>query len=189
MKMRISMLIVIALLLSSFPFSACATEIPAEDVYDAYAVICDKDGNIIDNLEVDVSVSEISKSRSTGTTYAVTYTTRETKADGSSNYLDGVTATGTITWNDIGGTTNLLVGVSGNWITGSQTISSRSVIYSASDINGSTIVSYTKNPPENIFEYEEPNCTGYKFYLHTYATIDSTGNTIALHAWSKATTA
>lgn len=188
MKKKISILIAIALLIICFVFSVYAAETTSEDIGNAYAILRDKDGNVVENLEVDVSVSKISTSPATGTTYAVTYTTREVKGDSSASYLDGVTASGTITWNDIAGTTNLLVNVSGNWTTGSRTISNRTVMYSATAPDGSTLDSYTQNPVKNEFTYSEPNCTGFQFYLHTYAVIDATGNTIELHAWSKAST-
>ena len=152
-------------------------------VEDAYAVIVDEEGNIVDYLDVDVSVTqEAGNLRNTGTTYTLTYTARTTKADSdATGPVDGVTATGVITWNDIFGTTNTLVNVSGTWTVGDESVSDRTVKYGAKDTDGYTIASFTKNPTEDSFSYTPINCTGYLFYLRTEAKVNATGNTIRLY--------
>lgn len=187
--MLITVLCLLAGCLSVAAYAATNSVNVADDdmleqiVEDAYAVIVDEEGNIVDYLDVDVSVTqEAGNQRNTGTTYTLTYTARTTKADSdATGPVDGVTATGVITWNDIFGATNLLVSVSGNWTVGDESVSDRTVKYGAKDTQGYTIESFTKQPDTNDFKYEPANCTGYLFYLNTSAKVDATGNYIRLY--------
>ena len=192
MKRFVMFVAILCLLVGCLSIAACANtntvdvtdpEVLAKAVEDAYAVIVDEEGNIIDNLDVEASlVRENENQRGTGATYTLTYTARETKADSNaSDPVDGVTATGTITWNDIFGTTNLLVTVSGTWTVGDDSVSERTVRYGAKDTQGNTLASFKKNPTENDFIYSPSNCTGYMFYLSTAAKINATGNYVRLY--------
>ncbi|WP_304068565.1 hypothetical protein [Megamonas hypermegale] len=192
MKKFVISVTILCLLVGCLPIAACANtntvdvtdpEVLARAVEEAYAVIVDEEGNIIDYLDVEASlVRENENQRGTGTTYTLTYTARETKSDsGASDPVDGVTATGTITWNDIFGTTNLLVTVSGTWTVGDESISERTVRYGAKDTQGYTLASFTKNPTGDDFSYSPSNCTGYMFYLSTAAKINATGNYVRLY--------
>lgn len=157
-------------------------EVLAKFAESASAVVVDEDGNVVEHLDVEVSVTrDTEPQRSTGTTYTVTYTARASKVDsGSSEHPDGVTASGSITWNDILGPTNSLVNVYGYWDVGDETISNRVVTYGARNTEGVTTVTLTKYPPANTFAYSPTNCTGFLFYLNTSAKIDATGNTVKL---------
>lgn len=197
MRKLIAMLIALCMLVSVFPLSACAATVDTTDneiiarlVDDAYAVVVDEDGNVIENLDVDITISEVSNQRDAGTTY--TMTARATKTDSdASDPKDGVTAEGTITWNDIFGTTNLLVSVSGKWIVGDETVSDPSVRYGARDTENTLLQSFEKTPTLDAdydFGYEPKNCTGYLFYLRTAAKIDATDNYIYLYVQTSAFT-
>ena len=192
MKKFVMLVTILCLLVGCLPIAACAktnspdvidSDVLAKNLGDAYAVIVDEEGNVIDYLDVDTSLERKSgDQRDAGTTYTLTYTARETKPDsGSSDPVDGVTATGTITWNDIFGTTNLLVTVSGAWTVGDESISSRTVNYGATDTQGNRIDTFTKYPTENDFSYSPSNCTGYMFYMSTSAKINATGNYVRLY--------
>lgn len=190
MKKFTALLIALCCILTSIPFSACAREI-IETTPDpaGYAVIRDEDGNIVEELDVSVALKDVSKSRSGVTTYEITYTAVETKTDDGTSVKDGVTAVGTITWNDFFGYDNQLVSVSGHWTLDSRTISNLVARYGAMDILGNV----TNGPfyPEemnNPFSSDENNLTGYTFYLYTCATINQTGNTIELFVTTELTT-
>lgn len=188
------------LVVGSFPLVACAATVDTADdtsnemikrfVDDAYAVVVDSEGNVIENLDVDITFSEVSSQRNAGTTY--TMTARATKTDSdATDPKDGVTAEGTITWNDIFGTTNLLVSVSGRWIVGDETVSDPSVRYGARDTQNTLLASFEKVPildEDYDFGYEPKNCTGYLFYLRTAAKIDATDNYIYLYVQTSAGT-
>ena len=158
------------------------TAVLAKFAEGASAVIVDKDGNVIEDLDIEVSVTrDTEPRRNAGTTYTVTYTARVTKTNSDATaHPDGVTASGTITWNDILGTTNSLVSVSGYWAVGDESISNRVVTYGAMNTEGATTVTLTKYPTANAFGYSPVNCTGFVFYLNMSAKIDATGNTVWL---------
>ena len=199
MKKMVSLIIILCLLVSSMPFAALAVsnsvryaasnsadvtdaEVLENFLKDASAYIMDAEGNIIEELDVEVSVTrDTVPQRDTGTTYTVTYTARASKVDsGMYDHPDGVSASGSISWNDILGTTNSLVNVYGYWDVADETISNRRVVYGARNTDNITTVTLTKYPSGNTFGYSPTNCTGFVFYLYTYATIDATGNQIFL---------
>lgn len=185
MKKWMAVLISLSLLICCFSLSSCSTtgevEVSAileEIENNSYAVIVDKDGDVIRNLEISVSIEEISNSqKNTGTTYTITCIAKEGAADTE----NGITVAVTITWNDIKGTTNLLATVSGAWTDGNETITSRSVEYGAMDIEKTSVAAFDKIPTGSDFSYSPSNCTGSFFYLRTSATIDANGNSIILY--------
>jgi len=190
MKKTVALLCIICIVFTPLPFSACANEITAiVPDPDGYAVIRDKDGNIIEELNVTFEIKDVSKSRSGATTYEITYTAAETKTDSGESVKEGVTAVGTITWNDFWGADNQLVSVSGHWTLGSRTISNLTARYGAMDALGNiTSGPYYPAQMNNPFTSSESNVTGFTFYLSTSAKINETGNTINLFVTTKITT-
>lgn len=176
MKKFICLLLCFCFLISCFPLAACATE--ANPIGSAYAVIKDENGNILEHLDIEVSVSEAtSNSRSGSSTRTITYTARSSEtSSGTSAPMDGITATLSISWNDFLGIENQANIFSGAWAVGDETISSRFVYYSAYDVYGNCNQPLSKTPSSNSFSYTPSNFTGYRFYLTSYATIASTGN-------------
>lgn len=111
----------------------------------AVAAITDDDGNVLQAIDVDMTVKEIPASRSSSvTTYVATYVARANKTDSGTTTKDDVVATATVTWNDILGTTNELISVSGGWTVSGTTLSSRKVAYGSKTLNGET---YTETKP------------------------------------------
>lgn len=185
MKKAISRLIALCFVLCLVPMSACTSEIETNNTLSyeelessAYAVIKDAEGNIIETLNVEIeTIDTATASEPTSLSKSVTYIARSSSpTSGESDPMDGVTAVLTISWNDFPGTNNQLNSVSGHWIVGDETISARKVYYSAADLWGNTLQALEKSPTQNTFEYEPTNFTGYRFYLTSYATIDSTSN-------------
>lgn len=154
----------------------------------AVAAITDDDGNVLQAIDVDMTVKEIPVSRSSGvTTYVATYVARANKTDSGTSTKDDVVATATVTWNDILGTTNELISVSGGWTVSGTTLSSRKVAYGSKTLNGETYTE-TKTPYSNSFYYSPDDITGYTLYVDTSAKIKSTGHKITLYVESKITT-
>ena len=199
MKKVFAFFVALCCLFTSLPFSCHAAEstssidaLAANLQQGATAVLLDSEGNKIKDLDIDLTLTQEQNTRSSGTTYTLTYRASETKADSDSSYKSGVTAVGTITWNDITGTTNVLVSVSGQWITGYDQVSNKTVEYGVKNML-SEIVDGPFKPFENTtvpnpFSYEPINCTGFMFYLTTTAKIVSTGETIAVTVYTSATT-
>ena len=64
----------------------------------AVAAITDDDGNVLQAIDVDMTVKEIPASRSSGvTTYVATYVSRANKTDSGTTTKDDVVATATVT--------------------------------------------------------------------------------------------
>lgn len=163
--------------------------ITPEMLGNATAFLKDKDGNIIENLDVSMTIRKMPATRASNgvNTYTATYVARANKADSDTNTKDDVVATATVTWNDILGTKNTLVSVSGGWtLIGDNTISDRKVAFGSKLLNGETYTE-TKKPYSNSFYYSPSDITGYTLFTRTQATI-STGNTITLYVESKITT-
>lgn len=154
----------------------------------AVAVITNDDGDVLQSIDVDMTVKEVPASRSSGvTTYVATYVARANKSDSDTETEDGVVATATVTWNDILGTTNELISVNGGWTVRGTTLSSRKVAYGSKSLTGETYTE-TKTPYSNSFYYSPDDITGYTLYVNSSAKIDSTGNVISLYVESKITT-
>ncbi len=163
--------------------------ITSDMLEDVTAIVRDKDGNIIETLDISMTVRKMSESRSINgvTTYTATYVARaKNKADTGTATKDDVVATATVTWNDIFGTTNELVSVSGGWTVGNNSISDRKVAFGSILFNGETYTE-TKKPYSNSFYYSPEDISGYTLFVNTQALI-STGNTISLSVKSKITT-
>lgn len=202
-RRTISLLLMIACLFSCCLTVASAAEISdeantvvfasdivelEEDADGAYAVVTDGEGNIIEYLDVEVTVELLPVARSAeGNTYAVTYTTSSYKTDSGTASTTGVVATATVTWNDVLGTANTLVSVNGGWTVDGETLYDRKVAYGSKSLTGETYTE-TKTPYVNSFYYSPSNITGYTLYVKTSAKIKSTDKTITLYVQSKITT-
>lgn len=166
------------------------SDVPITDdmLNSAVAIITDSEGNVLQHIDVDMTIKEMPASRLSGvTTYAVTYVARANKTDSGTTTKDDVVATATVTWNDILGMTNELISVNGGWTVSGTTLSSRKVAYGSKSFTGETYTE-TKTPYSNSFYYSPEDITGYTLYVNTSAKIDSTGNTILLYVESKITT-
>ena len=150
------------------------------------ATITDKNGNLIEDVDVDMTVRQLS-SRSLGTTYVATYVARANKTDSDTTEKDGVIATATVTWNDILGTTNELISVSGGWDVNGDSLTGRKVEYGSKSLTGETNPHSQKVYSNNFF-FSPDDVTGYTLYVKTTATISSTDNVITLYVESKITT-
>lgn len=188
MKKVYTALLALCLIITSVPLTSCATEHGIEDeistealLNSASAVIEDAEGNVIETLQVELVEydSGDSEQRSSPTKSITLMARSSSPTSGVSDPVDGVTAVLTISWNDFLGTNNQLISVSGSWAVGEETISQRFVRYSAQDVRGNTLQVLTKNPTGNTFSYEPTNFTGYKFFLYSSATIDSTQNKLS----------
>lgn len=176
MKKFIYLSLCFCFLISCLPVAVCAAEV--DDAANVYAVIKDENGNILEYLDVEVTVSEDPGTlRNGSSTRTITYTARSTTtSSGTSEPMDGITATLSISWNDFLGVENQATIFSGAWAVGDETISSRFVYYSAYDVFDNCNQSLSKTPSSNSFSYEPTNFKGYRFYLTSFATIASTGN-------------
>lgn len=188
MKKVYTALLALCLIITSVPLTACATEHGIEDeistealLNSASAVIEDAEGNVIETLQVELVEydSGDSEQRSSPTKSITLMARSSSPTSGESDPMDGVKAILTISWNDFLGTNNQLNSVSGSWSVGNETISQRFVRYSAQDVRGNTLQALTKNPTGNTFSYEPTDFTGYKFFLYSSATIDSTQNKLS----------
>lgn len=185
MKKITALFVALCSILTLITISACAYENYVENLEDdAYAVILDAEGNVIETLDLEVSVEQISNTRSAAPMYTITYTASDNvKSDSDATGKDGVTATGVITWTDNLGPDNTLNSVSGYWIASNRTISNRTVKYGAKNILQEEIdAPFYAYPDKDDFKIEQNNISGYQFYLFTMATINETGNTIVVHA-------
>lgn len=166
------------------------SDIPITDAMldGTFAAITDDDGNVLQVIDVDVTVKEIPATRSSGvTTYVATYVASAAKTDSGTTTMDDVVATATVTWNDILGITNELISVNGGWTVSGTTLSSRKVAYGSKSLSGETYTE-TKTPASNSFYYSPDDITGYTLYVQSSAKIKSTGNIISLYVESKITT-
>lgn len=184
MKKFTSLLITLCILMS-LPISACAQEMSTQAPADsAYAVVLDAEGNVIETLDVEVSVEQVQSPRSTGTTYTTTYVARSnSKTDSGSATKDAVIAKGMITWIDTFGPDNVLVSVEGSWVASNRTLQNKTIKYGARNLALEEIGDpfIVEDYQGDTFHIPQNYVTGYQFYLQTTAYIKETGHTIAIN--------
>lgn len=152
------------------------------------AKISDKNGNVVEDVHVDMTIRKVASARSVADTmYVATYVARSNKTDSGTTTRDNVVATVTVTWTDVLGMKNQLVNVSGGWTVEDDTLSGRKVEYGSRSLNGEAYAE-TEKIYSNSFIISPEDIVGYTLYAKSTATIDSTGNAITLYVESKITT-
>lgn len=154
----------------------------------AFATITDSSGNVEEVLSVEVDIQKQGNARSAdGIEYVITYTARAYNNHSDNGSMDGVTATATITSNDLLGVNNLLVSVSGGWSgdgvrDAENATYDRYVSYKGIAYGGTTSNSGYADNVGTSFYYAPNDFRGYTFTLTTTAKITATGRTLTLFA-------
>lgn len=154
----------------------------------AFATITDASGNVEEVLTVEVDIQKQGNARSAdGIEYVITYTARANNNHSDNGSKDGVTATATITSNDVFGVNNILVSVSGGWSDdgvrdAENATYDRTVSYKGISYEGVTTNSGSASDVGTSFFYAPKDFIGFTFTLTTTATITATGRTLTLFA-------
>lgn len=186
MKRFVSLCLAALLLLSMAPMRVSAVEMENQSLQEmeeaikrnSRAEIRDADGNLLETLDVDVQVEQISTSRSAdGIEYMITCTARAKEND---PYVDtdsegGYIAILTMICKDAIGTENMLLSVSGNFSNSDSHTDQREVTYAAYDIFNAKITSTTKTNVPWSFAYPLTDYTGFTFRAWASARVIDTG--------------
>ena len=154
----------------------------------AFATITDSSGNVEEVLTVEVDIQKHGNARSAdGIEYVITYTARAYNNHSDNGSKDGVTATATITSNDVFGVNNILVSVSGGWSDdgvrdAENATYNRTVSYEGISYEGAITNSGSASDVGTSFYYAPNDFIGFTFTLTTTATITATGRTLTLFA-------
>lgn len=185
--------IVMTFSLSTVAFAAETEDVMLQELEEqlescAYATITDSSGNVEEVLAVEVDIQKHGNARSVdGVEYVITYTARAYNNHSANGSKDGVTATATITSNDVVGVNNILVSVSGGWSgdgvrDAENATSNRTVSYKGIAYNGTTSNSGSASNVGTSFYIAPHDFIGFTFTLTTTAKITATGHTLTLFA-------
>ena len=192
MKKLVSLCLAALLLLSMAPMRVSAMEMENQTLQkmeeaikrNSKAEIRDADGNLLETLDVDVQVEQISTSRSAdGVEYRITYTTRSKRDEWpDSDAVDGIEGIIVMTCRDELGTDNTLISVTGNWSGSDSDTENRTVTYRAYDVFNIAKPEVADYNAPRMFEYRPSDYKGFTFKATSYAKIKSTGGEIYLEA-------
>lgn len=196
MKKVFSLCLVVLLLFSMVPMTTFATEIEGQSLREleqtirrnSKAEITDANGNVLEKLDIDVQVQQINASRSVdGAMYAITCTARSINNDeySDSDSKDGYIATIVMVCNDVPGTSNLLVSVSGNFSGTESETKDRKVTYASYDVYDKNISSKTEAVGLS-YMFNPTDYKGFTFRAWASATITQSGNQLNLYVTTDA---
>lgn len=145
------------------------------------AEIKDANGNVLETLDVDVQIKQLTTGRNAeGTKYEITCTARSEDYHSGSETSGGVMASATMVCTDVFGTKNILHSVYGNWSGAETDTKYRNVTYAAYDTDDEEIDSAMYFNVDQSFGYDPTAFKGYTFRVFTYAYIVSNDSTLCL---------
>lgn len=193
MKKWMSFILAVILVVGIMPTTALATENTnsMQDFVQAIknnstAEIRDADGNVVETLNVDVQIQQLSSSRSAdgGNMYAVTCTAVASSDDydylSGSNTSGGIMASATLVFTDVFGVNNILHQVYGSWSGDEDDTTSRVVTYYSYNSKNQLKDSAQDSKAPQSFHYEPTGFKGLTFKVTTSAVVASNKKTLTL---------
>lgn len=192
MKKMLSLCLTVVMLLGIIPMPTLAVE--TEGAYSneleqkvknsSKAEIRDANGNVLETLDFDVNVQQITSNRSSNSNeYVITCAARLSDNDDYSDddTQDGYLAVITMVCKDVPGTENILISVTGSF-SGSQTdTKDRKVTYASYDTSDRTISEVPKPNVGLSYSYTPIDFTGFTFRAWAEATIKETNNSLYVY--------
>lgn len=190
MKKVLSLCLTVLLLVGMMPTTAMATEVEDQALQEMEAAIrknskaeiVDADGNVLEELELEIQVHRNTVSRSTdGNEYLIICTARsDTPSWSDYDSVDGVLGHLMMVCRDEWGTSNTLISVTGNWSGEDSDTEKRKVTYCHYSVGGIQSAVITETDVPSQFEYYPLDYKGYTFKATSEARVAETGNWIRL---------
>lgn len=190
MKKVLSFCLAVLLLVSMMPMSAMATEVEdvaLQEIEDAIrrnsrATVVDSNGNVLEELELEIQVQRNVTSRNSGgNEYTIICTARsDTPPWPAYDSVDGVLGHLLMVCRDEWGTSNTLISVTGNWSGEDADTENRKVTYCHYSVGGIQSAVITKTDVPRQFEYYPLDYKGFTFKATSQAQVTETGHWIKL---------
>ncbi len=190
MKKLLPLCLVALLVFGMIPTTAAAAETKAlsiQELEDAIrrnskAEIVDSDGNVLEELELEIQVQRNTLSRSTDANEYIIICTARSDAPSWSDYdsIDGVAGHLMMVCRDEFGTSNTLISVTGDWSGEDSTTENRKVTYCHYSVGGVQSSVITETDVLRQFEYYPVDYKGFTFKATSEAKVVKTGHWIKL---------
>lgn len=174
----------------ALPAAAMAAEVADESLQkmedairrNSRATVVDSDGNVLEELELEIQIQRNATSRSTGGNEYTIICTARSDAPSWSDYdsVDGVLGHLLMVCRDEIGTSNTLVSVTGNWSGDDSDTENRKVTYCHYSVGGTKSDVITETDVPRQFEYYPLDYKGFTFKATSQAKVTETDNWINL---------
>lgn len=192
MKKMMSLCLAVLMLFSMMPMTTLAAETEVTTLQEleqviknnAKAEIRDEDGNVLEMLDVDVQVLQITPSRSSGGDEYLIICTAKSDPSKWPDYdsMDGISGTLLMVCRDEIGPGNTLISVTGNWSGDDSKTENRTVTYRAYDVLNNAKPEIKDDDAPRQFEYYPTDYKGFTFKATSEAKIVATGRKMYLEA-------